>query len=909
MNPWNPTPPPLGLGRVDGGAAPEAHATTTRPTFGFGGASIDEPRTAPERPVPSLPPVDASTAEAPVATPRHEPVFRTEISFRRVQLTQQASANGAGQGDTEPSVTHEPVAELPSLEIVDPVDDKVPFYKREISFGRKKDETDTVEVEAVAQESDEKIPFYKRELSFGRKHETDVDDTVVAEQVADPVVEVPVEHVAEVVAPVVVARTVVVDEPVAEKPAAVETAVVEPVVEEPVTETVVEEVEVVAESDTDDARVEDAVEEPELVVEPEVEAEVEPEPEVEADVDPDPVVDTPDEVVAEEPSVDVVPPAATNGRRSVRSTPGSPKPQKARSNGGRGKQRRVIGLKIGASQLAAAVVVEENGAHELLELARTPLDPGIVVDGEVRDADALVAALKAFFSEHKLPTKDVRIGLASSRIGVRTFDIVGIEDESRLDNAVRFKAHEVLPVAVHESVLDYRVLGQSVVESGETSHHVLLVVAPRDQVEPYMDVCSRAGLKLVGIDLEALGVMRAFVEPGAPIRDTGDTATVVVSVGHEHSSLIVAGGSVCEFTRVFDWGGATLEEAIAQELQVSALEAQQILHQVTLAGSPTTLDSDTHARALDAVRLRLTPFARELVSSLQFYQSQPDSLGIGEILITGGASRMDGLAEALHQMIGVSVRVGDPLARMIVRTAFDQDTEEAMPSFAVPIGLAIEDEARRGVNLVPSELRNARKHRSLKPLLVPAAVILPIFALGAMAMQARGDVADRETQLLALQSEYSALPVPTTPEIDPALSGSEAIRAGAVAEVLGSRVAWDGVLRDFAKVLPGNVWLTQLTAKVAKPLSTPIDPTQAAAAASTTPPPPLPTGTATTPSGVTITGYTYTQADVARLLARVATLPTVKNVQLQSSANAMVGKKSVVQFTILADLRESGGAA
>ena len=126
---------------------------------------------------------------------------------------------------------------------------------------------------------------------------------------------------------------------------------------------------------------------------------------------------------------------------------------------------------------------------------------------------------EGFFAEQQLPTRDVRIGLASSRIGVRTFDIVGIEDESRLDNAVRFKAHEVLPVAVHESVLDYRVLGQRSCESGEPSHHVLLVVAPRDQVEPYVEVCSRAGLKLAGIDLEALGVMRAFVEPGSPVRD------------------------------------------------------------------------------------------------------------------------------------------------------------------------------------------------------------------------------------------------------------------------------------------------------------------------------------------------------------------------------------------------------
>ena len=150
-----------------------------------------------------------------------------------------------------------------------------------------------------------------------------------------------------------------------------------------------------------------------------------------------------------------------NGRSTAPST--------KRKAGRGGKGRRVVGLKIGASQIAAAVIVESDGRHELVQLARRPIDAGLVVDGEIRDVDALANVLKDFFDEHKLPKKDVRIGLASNRIGVRTFDIVGIDDDVRFDNAVRFKAHEVLPVAVHESVLDYRVLEERPNEAGEPS--------------------------------------------------------------------------------------------------------------------------------------------------------------------------------------------------------------------------------------------------------------------------------------------------------------------------------------------------------------------------------------------------------------------------------------------------------
>ena len=189
---------------------------------------------------------------------------------------------------------------------------------------------------------------------------------------------------------------------------------------------------------------------------------------------------------------------------------------------------------------------------------------------------------------------------------------------------------------------------------------------------------------------------------------------MIVSIGHESTTLLVAGGGACEFTRVFDWGGGTLQDAVMQELDVHPAEAATILRHLSLSGPGRqyeTLDDAARARAIEAVRLRLTPFARELVSSLQFYQTQPDSLGIGEIVITGGTSHLEGLGEALHQMIGVSVRVGDPLARVHVSGEFDPAIEATIGSMAVPIGLAIEDERMRSVNLLPTDIRAAARKR------------------------------------------------------------------------------------------------------------------------------------------------------------------------------------------------------
>jgi Tfp pilus assembly PilM family ATPase len=94
-------------------------------------------------------------------------------------------------------------------------------------------------------------------------------------------------------------------------------------------------------------------------------------------------------------------------------------------------------------------------------------------------------------------------------------------------------------------------------------------------------------------------------------------------------------------------------------------------------------------RARDAVRRQLQSFARELVSSLQFYQSQPDSLGIAEIVLSGGSVHLRGLAEELQALVGVSVRPGDPLNRVKVGKKVRE--AEQIGSLAIAIGLGIED--------------------------------------------------------------------------------------------------------------------------------------------------------------------------------------------------------------------------
>ena len=352
-----------------------------------------------------------------------------------------------------------------------------------------------------------------------------------------------------------------------------------------------------------------------------------------------------------------------------------------------GRAKKLVGLKIGASQIAAARVVN-NGGAQLVQVAREELDTGVVVGGELRGTEELAAELRRFFRKHRLPRQNVRLGISNNRIGVRTFEIAGIEDEKQLANAIKYRAQETLPIPVEEAVLDYQILGQRTDEEGVLHRTVLLVVAYRDLIDRYAAACKKAGLRLAGIDLEAFALLRALAPP--PTQEAASSAIVVVSVGHDRTTFAVSDGRACQFTRVLEWGGRSLDESIAKALDMSPSEARPIKLSLSLSepSIPAGLTSEQADQVREAVLRNVHVFARELVSSLQFYQSQPASLGIGEIILTGGTAQLPGFAAELSRLLGVRTRVGDPLSHIKVGKKVDREQE--LGSLTAAIGLGID---------------------------------------------------------------------------------------------------------------------------------------------------------------------------------------------------------------------------
>ncbi|OLE38388.1 MAG: hypothetical protein AUG48_01815 [Actinobacteria bacterium 13_1_20CM_3_68_9] len=357
------------------------------------------------------------------------------------------------------------------------------------------------------------------------------------------------------------------------------------------------------------------------------------------------------------------------------------------------KTRALVGLDVEAGSVAATEVAS-NGDSAVTRFGMAPLDAGTFSEGEVSDPDALGESLKELFSRNKL-SKTVRVGLASQRVAVRTLRLPLIEDKGELETAIRFQAQDHIPMPLEQAVMDWQVVGHATGENGERQVDVVAVAARRDMLGGLMRALGRAGLRLVGIDLSAFGMIRALsdessapVEPGdyvdAPgygppayeqgiARRLGGEGSATASAPEamraklycnlgDVTNLAVARGSTCLFTRVSPFGMEGMAQKLAERRQLSLEHAREWLVHVGLSSPVEGIDGDdeTVKAARDSLAEGGARLVDELRLSLEYYAAQEGAIPIESIVACGPGTTIPGLMQRLQRDLGQRFEVGRP---------------------------------------------------------------------------------------------------------------------------------------------------------------------------------------------------------------------------------------------------------
>lgn len=343
----------------------------------------------------------------------------------------------------------------------------------------------------------------------------------------------------------------------------------------------------------------------------------------------------------------------------------------------------LTGLDISSDRIAAATV----SGGRVKAASYMALEPGMVVDGEIADPAALGAAISQFLSASGLSDR-VRIGVASPRVVIRSFEMPIIADRKEFEAAVRFQAADHLPMSVDEAVIDYQIVGTvPAAEAGDQEKfRVVLVAASRGLIDNVVATAHAAGVKLQSIDLAAFGLIRVLY-PGAAL----DNETICYLHVGDMVNVTLAQGQICKFTRATPSGISAAAARLMDRAQLTREHAEMWLDHVGLVQPFESIsgEADIVAAARDELLTMVNQLGNDITASVDFHNVQPGATRVSRILLVGPAARIEGLADALAQRTGLPVSLPAPIGALDASEVESPDVDLSRLTLAA--GLSLEE--------------------------------------------------------------------------------------------------------------------------------------------------------------------------------------------------------------------------
>jgi type IV pilus assembly protein PilM len=344
------------------------------------------------------------------------------------------------------------------------------------------------------------------------------------------------------------------------------------------------------------------------------------------------------------------------------------------------KPRNVVGLDIGSSAVKAVEIKAAGKGYRVVAFGHEPVPVDSIVDGAIIDAGAVADAIRRVFDGKKgFKTKEVCASLSGNAVIVKKITLP-VMTPSELDDSIAWEAEQYIPFDIQDVNLDYQILDPGTGPDSNGSMEVLLVAAKKEKISDYTSVIAQAGRTPVVVDVDAFALQNAYeANFGLDPREV----VVLMNAGASAVNINILQGDQSVFTRDISMGGNAYTEAVQKELNLPFESAEQVKKGIPVDGATFEEVRPMLHAVTDNVLL-------EIQKTFDFFKATVSSEQIDRIVLSGGASRVDGFNDMLLDRFGVPVEDFNPFSAI----AWDAkklsgDPLEVAPTAAVAVGLAL----------------------------------------------------------------------------------------------------------------------------------------------------------------------------------------------------------------------------
>jgi len=339
------------------------------------------------------------------------------------------------------------------------------------------------------------------------------------------------------------------------------------------------------------------------------------------------------------------------------------------------KPKSVVGLDIGSSAVKAVELRSSAKSYRVAAIASEPIPPESIVDGAIVDSGAVADAIRRLFAGKGFKTKEVAASLSGNAVIVKKISLP-IMTAQELAESIAWEAEQYIPFDIQDVNLDYQVIDSGT--DGRSTMDVLLVAAKKDKIADYTNVITDAGRQAVVIDVDAFALQNAFeANYGA-----GPEIVVLLNAGASATNVNIVSNGQSLFTRDVSIGGNAYTEAVQRELNLSFASAEA-------AKKGTAVEGHTFEDVKPVLHAVTDNLLLEIQKTFDFFKATAASDRIDRIVLSGGASVVDGFAQSIAERFNIPVEPFDPF-RQVAMDGIPLDEVAALTATAgVAVGLAL----------------------------------------------------------------------------------------------------------------------------------------------------------------------------------------------------------------------------
>lgn len=330
----------------------------------------------------------------------------------------------------------------------------------------------------------------------------------------------------------------------------------------------------------------------------------------------------------------------------------------------------VIGVDIGPDSLKLLQIIESDGVFSVEKYASASLPTGLILKEEIKDPSSIGGVLGGLVQKAGLTSKNIALAIPRSIAIIKTINVDARLSQEDIESRAWIEANRHFPDLIGDIYLDFVITGPSTQDASQLE--LVLVACRKEQIKPYLEIITSAGLIPVIVDINSYALERALrlMMLEQPQIET----LALLNLNKNLSTFIV------------------LNRQSMIHAHDQTYDGSRLLSQVSAYFETKQKDSNAVGLVNDLEYNNL--LKENLISHLRhtvhfFYSSRPN-INLQKIILSGDCAVVPDLSQFIQNEIGIETVLANPFDKMKLGKGVDKATlGKESPALMLACGLAL----------------------------------------------------------------------------------------------------------------------------------------------------------------------------------------------------------------------------